>query len=646
MNDTFDLDSPTSNASRSVDCPRSLPRSQRAGGPNFYRSSQNNQTPSIPFNFSSSSQSPVNQSTTTPQGRTPSRQLTLQESFQAAASAESIIVDETPDAPLSKRARALDFSEDSAAQTAPQRPRPRLGIISLSSVQSALADIDAAADAAMTNALRQGIFLNCHLNHLACFLYDQSTHLVDLDALCQCLAFQVAYISMGRFNSFRIPPVDIAKCLEHLQRAQPHLNIDVAAALESLEQHRMMLWEYWRIKISEQAPFCLEELPFLFPKFIPCLPAVGNLLYDLTHTVDFSAEEACFHSMASALAAFYTLDPTFMHPHFPSLSSRYRLFIQTSLSDRHLDRARSAFLQSSSQDHLFALTLDRSSEVTYLVASPDQMKAELERDPRLTISEVLLPDNPVFFYCPIFFEPFKFDANSSLQTPHSWSQALTILKTHVVTQWCFDTHASTQDLSDDWILLMAVDAAPNQVCFRLIHPKMLFHSPKHLLTFISRCIHRVQQDVLSCSKLMVARTLDSTVLDTIIDPRELTDLSLVRLPFVSSSASHPALVPVDSSSFEPISIPLDQLLLSVHRPTESTGFQYPAEYESPVSMKIKQIPPISFHTPSSYPAELQKIVLHSILPALKDPALRLVIPKDVNWIKIVPIFPSLKNDCK
>lgn len=67
-----------------------------------------------------------------------------------------------------------------------------------------------------------------------------------------------------------------------------------------------MLNDYFAIQIDNEAN--LLALPILFDNFVPNMVHLPEFVLSLAHEVDWESEKECFHSTASVIAKFYTID--------------------------------------------------------------------------------------------------------------------------------------------------------------------------------------------------------------------------------------------------------------------------------------------------------------------------------------------------
>ena len=540
---------------------------------------------------------------------------------------------EVRESPASKRVRAASPEPEVASMELPPLNRaslrPRPDVISLTSVQSFLKQLDASNDPELVYAVRQGIFLGCHSNRYSCLTHEGTTYLVDNWEFSRGLAHQMAYILLGRFDSFAIAPTPLHSCLQIFQEHNPTVDLEVDSAVAVLVSHRAMLWEYWKIKITEAAT--VDALPVFFPQYYPPLFALPRLLYNLAETVEYSEEEACFADVATALAAFYALDPDYFG-FYHALDQRCRVFTKISLNDLPLERARQHLVSTRRTDlHIFGFKEPLSGDVAYVVEEPDRFLSSMRRTRGWQdASEVLLVDRPVSFFCIIDLDPGKYPRNQAFQNPEHLPLAIEALKQHISTQWRLDTGDEQDHLASAWHVTAALPPAPSRVSARVANPSMRFRTPRDLALFTSRLIRRLLQDQDNASLLRVSRSFIGDDMESIVDARHSAQ-PLLRLPPLSSEEH----------------VLCSELLLSDHSFSgEASGFAYPHHYD-PLPLSENPLDgSLQYHTPAASPHRLAQIMQRCIFPAFKDARLRLVIQRQVPWIRAIPIFPSLKQSCE
>ncbi|KAK2746354.1 DNA mismatch repair protein [Myotisia sp. PD_48] len=154
-------------------------------------------------------------------------------------------------------------------------------------------------------------------------------YLVDYGMVCNELFYQLGltdFANFGKINLESCPKlVDLIELAVEVEReahankkesmapsdgsaanAESEIDFDTVAATVAshLVGQREMLNEYFSMDISEDGD--LLSIPLLLKGYMPSLAKLPRFLLRLGPYVDWTNEEACFHSFLSELAAFYT----------------------------------------------------------------------------------------------------------------------------------------------------------------------------------------------------------------------------------------------------------------------------------------------------------------------------------------------------
>ena len=142
--------------------------------------------------------------------------------------------------------------------------------------------------------------------------------LVDYGMLCNEYFYQVGLTDFGNFGSIKFKrPLDLMELLKIAARHEADLvskdgdggeDIDFeddvpATVAQQLIHRRDMLAEYFSIEISAEGE--LVSIPLLVKGYMPCLAKLPRFLLRLGPYVDWTDEQACFHSFLRELASFY-----------------------------------------------------------------------------------------------------------------------------------------------------------------------------------------------------------------------------------------------------------------------------------------------------------------------------------------------------
>lgn len=139
--------------------------------------------------------------------------------------------------------------------------------------------------------------------------------LVDYGLIANEYFYQLGLTDFGNFGMIRLnPPLSLRELLTIAAAAEKDIaqidnddldwNQVIEAVHNQLLTSRPMLLEYFSLEISEDG--LLLSLPLLMKGYMPSMAKLPRFLLRLGPHVDWSDEEACFHSFLGELAGWYT----------------------------------------------------------------------------------------------------------------------------------------------------------------------------------------------------------------------------------------------------------------------------------------------------------------------------------------------------
>jgi DNA mismatch repair protein MLH1 len=230
--------------------------------------------------------------------------------------------------------RKSSFLDEEMLQTSNEQDQPnkrRRTDIQLTSVLQLRQNMLDAAHQELSEIIRNHVYVGEYEGKYAFFQCGTKLYMAMLAPVAQEYMYQLYLEHFSNFGRITIdPPIDVETLLGTA-------SIDPKPILEHLVNHVEMLQEYFSMdfETTEQGRVMLKSLPLLLSDYVPNLLRLPAFLNRLVTSVDWTEEQACFHTFGTQLAWLYTpdnstaLDPSsnfgnmLRHTLFPSMKRNY-----------------------------------------------------------------------------------------------------------------------------------------------------------------------------------------------------------------------------------------------------------------------------------------------------------------------------------
>jgi hypothetical protein len=181
-------------------------------------------------------------------------------------------------------------------------------------VRKLLGEVLADAHGGLGVALREAALVGVVDRHLCLLQHGTRLLLVNHTQAARELFYQQALRLFGNATPFALqPPPAVAALLRlgldaHGLGAPEERGAAAEEAAALLEEKAPMLLEYFAVRLGG-APLAVAALPRLLDAHAPQLHFLPDFLLALAYDVEWGEEEACFRTIAQALAAFYAHPP-------------------------------------------------------------------------------------------------------------------------------------------------------------------------------------------------------------------------------------------------------------------------------------------------------------------------------------------------
>lgn len=244
------------------------------------------------------------------------------------------VIDEDDDPLVTQPPSASVSAPISTTATAPAAPaglrRPRPPVQLLTSVQNLLAAITTGSHASLADLCRQHTFVGFVDHAFSLVQHHTKLYLINTERLSAAFFYETVLRYFGHMHIMRFAkpvPVQpmIRMAMERDAGDKPPLALDAHARdlTELLSTRAAMLQEYFALEMSVvDGELLLLGIPELLDQYNPPLVLLPLFLLRLSRDCDWTAEQACFESVARCIADFYRFQPEKMYLADPRNSSR------------------------------------------------------------------------------------------------------------------------------------------------------------------------------------------------------------------------------------------------------------------------------------------------------------------------------------
>ncbi|KAF9914196.1 DNA mismatch repair protein [Lobosporangium transversale] len=218
-------------------------------------------------------------------------------------------------------AKLLKSSDSSNSRTKTKHQRIE---VKLTSVLQLREDIRKQGHPILTPIFANHAFVGILDNQRGLIQNELALYLVNYEAISEELFYQICLRDFSNFGYIRLTtPAPIKDLVMMALDEEQELmeggtwpeelksKEEIAETVKShLVTRREMLREYFSICISDNGD--LTAIPMMLKGYVPNLEKLPDFLWRLGSEVDWTAEKACFHTVARELAIFYSTQPEYV----------------------------------------------------------------------------------------------------------------------------------------------------------------------------------------------------------------------------------------------------------------------------------------------------------------------------------------------